>query len=305
MRKVETAHVNWALERIGIKSAGKLFHAPITRRILNRRRRLQLEKFLQARPATAISERVARQLRDRGIASANLADFSGMPDLEDLKKEFLVLLERFDSNPSQVGEKRYIKRLVQDDLETLRFPAMRQYLLNSEVALAAGLYLGITPKLTSFKVWRSHFTGLESRSGSQNWHRDFNEKQMVRVFLYFNDVRSANGAGDYVTGTHFLGDSFDSLQYSEDLGTYATDEQVNELFPSDRQVSAEGPQGTIFFIDTAGLHRGGYHRLESVRDVALTTFSTNADLMATNFKFDENALQDMPNSWARRVFATK
>lgn len=305
MKKIEVANINWALEKLGFKTAGKLFHASLSRRLLNGPRRVHLQKYLAANTVPSISADVASQLRAKGVAVAKISDFSEMPDIGSLKEEFSILVRDFQANPRQIGDKAFIQRLVQDDLDTDRFPAIRQYLLNAEIALATGLYLGLTPKLTSFKVWRSHYTGEQERSGSQNWHRDFNEKQMVRVFLYFNDVRTENGAGEYVTGTHYLGDDFDSLQYSEELGTYATQDQVNDTFPIERQVVAEGPPGTIYFIDTAGLHRGGYHAADSVRDVALTTFSTNSDLMATNFRFHRALLDDLPSTWARRVFMAK
>ena len=40
----------------------------------------------------------------------------------------------------------------------------------------------------------------------------------------------------------------------------------------------------MYFVDTAGLHRGGYHPVPGERRVSLTTFSTAADLMETKIR---------------------
>ena len=53
-------------------------------------------------------------------------------------------------------------------------------------------------------------------------------------------------------------------------------------------VIAEGLAGTMYFVDTAGLHRGGYHPVPGERRVSLTTFSTAADLMETKIRAPKN-----------------
>ena len=57
-----------------------------------------------------------------------------------------------------------------------------------------------------------------------------------------------------------------------------------------RVTAAEGKAGTLYFLDTGGLHRGGYHIEPGERRVSLTTFSTSADLQATQIKSPKNFL---------------
>jgi len=218
-----------------------------------------------------------------GIAKAHISEFPGMPTLSQLQQEYEDLLGKSDSKQQDRGSKLFIQRLVDDDYPIQdRVTALSEYILNEGVARAAGLYLGLVPKLTSFKIWRSHQVESIERLASQNWHRDYNEYQMVRVFLYFNDVDENNGAGEYVMGSHYQGDSFELLQDSQDgISRYATEEDVNISFESDKIVIARGRAGTLYFMDTAGLHRGGFHPVPGERRVALTTFSTAADLMPT------------------------
>jgi len=234
--------------------------------------------------------RIARDLKENGFAKAHISEFGGMPSIIDLQSEYESLLKLDNLNPHDRKSKSFIQRLVDDDFSfNDTNSALAKYCLNEEVAKACAMYLDLVPKLTSFKIWRSHQTDVSERSASQNWHRDYNEFQMIRIFLYFNEVNSNNGAGEYVLGTHFLGDSYEVLQDSEDgVSRYSSESDVRKAFSKDKLVTADGGAGTLYFVDTAGLHRGGYHPVPGERRVALTTFSTAADLMETKVRRPKN-----------------
>ena len=257
------------------------------RKLLNSRRIIlfKLNKTYNSADNTLVL-RIASDLTKHGIAKAEITEFVNMPTLVALQQEYEELLAKDNLNPHDRKAKSFIQRLVDDDYKfDSAQSAITRYCLNEEVAIACAKYLGMIPKLTSFKIWRSHQTEIAERTASQNWHRDYNEYQMIRIFLYFNDVNKNNGAGEYVTGTHYLGDSYNKLQDSEDgVSRYSTEEQVTKEFDSNRLVVAEGNAGTMYFVDTAGLHRGGYHPVPGERRVSLTTFSTAADLMETKVR---------------------
>jgi len=269
----------------------KLWRKTSFRKLLNFRRIIlfRLSKNYKY-PKNAVITRVATDLAKYGIAKAEINEFANMPNIVSLQREYEELLIKDNVNPHDRKAKSFIQRLVDDDYEFDHAEsAITRYCLNEEVAIACAKYLGLIPKLTSFKIWRSHQTEVAERTASQNWHRDYNEYQMIRIFLYFNDVNKSNGAGEYVTGTHYLGDSYNKLQDSEDgVSRYSTEEQVTKEFDSNRLVVAEGLAGTMYFVDTAGLHRGGYHPVPGERRVSLTTFSTAADLMETKIRAPRN-----------------
>jgi len=261
------------------------------RKLLNSRRIIlfKFNKTYNSMDNTVVL-RIAADLTKHGIAKAEIKEFANMPTIAELQKEYEELLAKDNLNPHDRKAKSFIQRLVDDDYK-FENPqsAITKYCLNEEVTIACAKYLRMIPKLTSFKIWRSHQTEVAERTASQNWHRDYNEYQMIRIFLYFNDVNKGNGAGEYVTGTHYLGDSYNKLQDSEDgISRYSTEEQVINEFDSTRLVIAEGLAGTMYFVDTAGLHRGGYHPVPGERRVSLTTFSTAADLMETKIRQPKN-----------------
>ena len=228
-------------------------------------------------------DRVANSLRRDGFAITHIGRLSGMPGIQELQEEYDLLLERERQKPHSRKSKVYIERLVDDDYDFRNNgeSPFSKFVRNSSLNTIASIYLRLTPKKTSFKVWRSHFTGEANRTASQNWHRDYNEFQMIRCFLYLNNVTLQGGAGEYIVGSHYLGDSYNLLEYSEESGTYATDKEISDNFDASRVIAAEGGEGTVVLIDTAGLHRGGYHSVPSERRVALLTFSTAADIMPT------------------------
>lgn len=262
-----------------------LWRKKFFRDTLNFRRRILLDFLKGGIPvaSTEIANRVSDELAMHGIAKAHISEFPGMPPLSQLQQEYEDLLGKSDSKQLDRGSKAFIERLVDDDYPIDdRSTAISEYILNEGVAHAAALYLGLVPKLSSFKIWRSHQDSSTERLASQNWLRDYNEYQMVRVLLYFNDVDKNNGAGEYVIGSHYRGDSFEILQESENgISRYATQEAVNMAFESEKVTIARGRAGTLYFMDTGGLHRGGFHPVPGERRVALTTFSTAADLMPT------------------------
>lgn len=289
--RVEIATLNHIFQRLGLENLFLFFwEKKFSRVLINAPRRLFfviIGKYrLSIRPDSHEIIRIAQELKKSGIAFSNVQTLIGMPTIAELQKEYDEILERESEKPHSRKAKSFIERLVDDDYDfkKKRGSAIHRFVSNPALRIAVENYLGLIPKLTSFKIWRSHFTGNTSRSASQNWHRDFNEFQMVRIFLYFNDVDLRNGAGQYVVGSHYLGDSYDKLRYSEESGTYATDEEIDTNFSSDRVIAANGCAGTLVFMDTAGLHRGGFHSTEGERRVSLLTYSTAADIMPTKVK---------------------
>ncbi len=223
---------------------------------------------------------VINNLNRFGYAKTHVDKLRDMPTVNDLQDEYNKLLEREEASPHSRKGKQFIRRLVDDDYDFKRNKnsAISRFVTNRMLSAIAANYFELIPRRTSLKVWQSHFTGATERTASQNWHRDYNDKIMLRVFLYFDEVTELNGAGEYVAGSHFKGDAFETLQYREETGTYSTESEIRSNFASDRIKIANGDAGTIVFMDTGGLHRGGFHPQPGDRKVALLTFSTAADL---------------------------
>lgn len=90
------------------------------------------------------------------------------------------------------------------------------------------------------------------RTWSQSWHRDPESDTVVKVMVYFDDVDSDSGPLQYVQRSH--------------AGKYADlcppqrypDRDITPLIDPMDVVTFECRAGTVVFVNTSGLHRGGY-----------------------------------------------
>jgi hypothetical protein len=92
---------------------------------------------------------------------------------------------------------------------------------------------------------------------SQNWHRDGEDRQVLKIFIYLNDVDEETGPFMYVK------ESIKGLKYGKLFpqrppeGSYPNESVDKAVSPEDIKLCL-GKAGTVIFCDTTGLHRGGY-----------------------------------------------
>jgi Phytanoyl-CoA dioxygenase (PhyH) len=144
-------------------------------------------------------------------------------------------------------------------------------------------YLGLWSKLIYADMWHSiplhEPPDAARRIGSQRWHRDPEDRRMVKIYLYFSDVHAGAGALEYVPGSATTGPGrYHTLWPWKPRGArYPTDDDFDRRIPTADRVSCLGPPGTIIFCDTDGFHRGGI-ATTGVRLVATWTFVTPASI---------------------------
>jgi hypothetical protein len=99
---------------------------------------------------------------------------------------------------------------------------------------------------------------------SQRWHRDPEEKRLMKFFVYLSDVDENAGPFTYVKGSAYKTKPYGKLFPQKlPMGIYPPDNSVEEMIDSSAIISATGVKGTVIFCDTAGLHRGGHARSKS------------------------------------------
>ena len=124
-------------------------------------------------------------------------------------------------------------------------------------------YLGRYPKLRMIDLWYNIAVGDEAPTHSQNWHRDGEDTELVKVFLYFNNIDLNAGPFTYVPDSHLKG-KYGDLWPGETVlkhiygGVYPDVKELEEKFKQDDRKVCTGSAGTLIFCDTYGLHRGGH-----------------------------------------------
>ena len=136
-----------------------------------------------------------------------------------------------------------------------------RFVLETPVAAIANAYFGMHCALSTYNIWRNFVTD-KAPYQSQLWHRDPEDRYILKVFLCLSDVDDGAGPFTYAPGTHPKGAVRQTPAHVLKDGQTARsdDSQMNAVVPQRRWVKGTGPIGTMIFADTRGYHKGGLSR---------------------------------------------
>lgn len=142
----------------------------------------------------------------------------------------------------------------------------------------ANAYLRLWSKLQYVDVWYSVPQPADAdRRASQRWHRDFNDKHLLKAFLYLVDVDEGTGPFEYVAESAPGGRYADAWPWRPLGDNYPPDGELERRIPESGIRTFTAPKGTIVFCNTSGFHRGGF-ATERPRVLATVTYSSPASL---------------------------
>lgn len=285
---------------------------PVWYYILNREPRRRWRSF-----GLSLDERgnaIVRALQDDGIAALPLTDFLPEALLADLVREAAQRAERLaggafktEQNDARVELKSGIfsantKKYQKDFLVNIwgegNPPAGRAGLplldpenpflrlaLGERVLGIVGAYLELAPRFHYFSLLSTVILPPDAPAQySQRWHRDSEDRKMVKVFLYLTDVEAA-GAGPftYVKGSQRGGRFGRLFPQHPPVGSYPPPGAVERAVPADAIRTCYGKAGTLIFCDTTGLHRGGYSTTRE-RIMFTASYVSKASLHPAGYK---------------------
>jgi len=133
-------------------------------------------------------------------------------------------------------------------------------------------YYGMHVRLRYQDVWHTFVTD-RAPVQSQLWHRDPEDRQILKVFVALDDVDAGAGPFHYAPGTHAKGAVRRRPAATTRDGTTprSDDAQMAAVVPPERWVTATGPRGTVVFADTRGFHKGG-HATDRERVLLVTQY---------------------------------
>jgi Phytanoyl-CoA dioxygenase (PhyH) len=143
----------------------------------------------------------------------------------------------------------------------------------------ANAYLGLWSKLEYLDLWYTAPHGDDTdRRGSQRWHRDYDDRYLLKVFVYLRDVDEGTGPFQYVPGSQPGGRFDDVWPWSPMSESYPPQEELaTRIEPVAKTLT--GPKGTMFLCNTSGFHRGGYVA-DTPRVLATASYCSPASLKA-------------------------
>lgn len=228
---------------------------------------------------TPAEERVVRDIREHGIAVAHIEDFFPPSVFAALRayamgryRDPLVVAERTRrlGGGSREGIKKSFLLELWDGPHVLdrAHPFIRFSVAEALLRIAAA-YLRMFPK---FRAWRLEATlptpPRERARSSQRWHRDEEDRRLIKVFLYLNDVDASAGPFTYLKHSQFGGKWAHLFPAVPPRGSLPMPPHEDAFIPRDDVFVATGRAGTMIFCDTTGLHKGG---LATARDRLMYT----------------------------------
>lgn len=224
--------------------------------VLNQKPRRLFQKYPPR--LDAVQERIAAELKETGIALSHLEElFPG--EGEDILRELETYTQALRGQAEVKTPKTFLAFLWD--------PAPRLDFRNPFLALALSLrildvvnsYLEMLSRFYFFTLNVTQPVKLgEERKSSQRWHRDPEDKKLLKMFLYLTDVDESSGPFMYVLRSAYGRKWGNLFPQRPPRGFYPDETQLETIVPKNEIKVCTGRRGTIIFCDTTGLHRGGY-----------------------------------------------
>ncbi len=268
-----------------------------------RRRYAEHPATLLPREAQAVAS-----LREEGISVAYMADFFKPDVLDELER--YVRNRRASANvesaiarhrailagevPGQGVKKAFLVNLWDGEpVLDLSHPFIR-FSLSEPILKIVNAYLGMFSK---FRGWRLEVTiptpPERGRKASQRWHRDEEDRRLVKVFLYLNDVDAAAGPFMYVRRSQVGGKWGDLFPMVPPRGSLPMPPNVDDFIPEADTVVCRGRLGTLIFCDTTGLHQGGFSS-QGERFMYTSIYTSSASPWPIRYTYPSTSLGASP-----------
>jgi len=215
---------------------------------------------------SSLEQRVIRELKETGISVVQLSDLlpgqtiskiqewaEALLRAPDIKERIRILENGVRPAARSNWDKFYIvKPLGDSPVFDIRDDVLEMVLSEPILRIVCG-YLGMFSRLAYMNLWYNVATDGPDEF-SQRWHRDPEDRSIIKTFLYLRDVDETNGPFCYVPGTHT------ASAFTQRIGVpnYPDDGVVEKRFPSGLRQVCTGKAGTLIFCDTTGFHKGGH-----------------------------------------------
>lgn len=233
------------------------------------RQRAQHSKHLPA-----ISEQgkaIVESCRREGVAITSLKAL-GLPSTDMLLDAAAKLLPAMEA--VRAAEQREGKQLGTADrpaypqiFTVTDLPEFTQWATEPQLLSIIENYIGVPIAFQGIHLRRDFAN--ETPVTTELWHRDKEDRHLIKIFLYLTDVKEENGPFEYVPANKMtfwqgcltqLGVSLQRIRNPEKFGV--ADSQMATIVPPSEWKQCAGPAGTVIFADAAKIFHHGKTRKE-------------------------------------------
>jgi len=273
--------VGTALERRGIRATYELHD-----RLLSNRKSRRL--FGHEQPELDdVQRRIVSEVDEKGFSLVTFDDLFSSELWSDIEAQRDTFVAETEADLAAGGEnvrvrqgKEFVVRLHSYGVELGLDDPWFRACASRRMLDIANAYLRMWSKLEYVDEWYSVPQPAQAeRISSQRWHRDFNDKHLLKAFLYLVDVDEGTGPFQYVPGSAPGGRYGDAWPWRPLGENYPPENELESRISGDAVKVFTGRKGTLLFCNTAGFHRGGF-ATTAPRVLATATFSSPASLAA-------------------------
>jgi hypothetical protein len=244
--------------------------------------------------------RVLAALDEDGYATLAFAELAGEETANAVQAQgdaFIAETERaLDANDEALRRRPGKEFLVRaHSFDGVRFDLDHEWFracVSPAMLDVANAYLRMRSKLSYVDLWYTVPQSAEAeRVASQLWHYDFDDKHLLKAFLYLGDVDASTGPFEYVAGSQPGGGYHDVRRWKPMGYGRVPEDDVKRSVPEDAIRTFTAPRGTVIFCNTSGLHRGGF-ATGGPRVLATATYCSPASLAALsqrNYELEPDA----------------
>lgn len=280
-----------------------IFYRLVTNQIVrNFKNRKYIKSYnIEKRKVSNFDLLFLKKISVTGYCKFNLHDFFDNNEIKEINERALriyniLLNAKKNLKHKSISDKNYLIRLLDIDKYICFDDPLVNSVLKGKLHHMAKNYLMQDVKLVTVDYWLN-FPNPNNNSpfASQVWHRDYEDKQLLKIFLYFTDVEEGNGPFYYISKTHICGEHNLKFKATPPFGITIPEEKIQENFNTSVIKKFKMKKGEMLLVDTAGIHKGGHCTLGE-RFVFTATFTTFAGISKRNYKFKENLISKFPSS---------
>lgn len=241
---------------------------------------------------TSTQARIVNELRANGIS------FSSLDELfpaESLLETMNLFVAQNSSNLSHYSKKDFILGFWEyKPILDFANPFV-DFAIQPAIHSIANAYMEMWTRLNYFHLAKTVPVGDAQAKFSQNWHRDSEEKRMLKVFVYLTDVDEEAGPFTYVKGSTYGNRYGNVAPQHPPEGSYPQAEIIEKKISNQDIVVGLGKAGTVIFCDTSGLHRGG-HAKNKERIMSTTFYTADSWIEAPRYVHTPESLLRLSTS---------
>lgn len=214
---------------------------------------------------------IVDELHQKGMVLASL-DSLNLPDSQAFFQAAKQIARNLEEQATQIPhENNYEIHATKKQL--IQHPEIFNFGLNPRLLQMVESYLGLPVAYDGVSCLLSIANGEEY--GARAWHRDREDRRMIKVCIYLNDVDENGGpfqvlkpdCNDRVCGS--IQQRYKSV-YKQEMNSFFSDDRDRD------RVSCVGSSGTVIFADTARFYHRGKPPIQKHRTaVFFSYFSRN------------------------------